>query len=104
MVEVGPNIASFGPRARLSLGTFFSFGERSYWIVAMAWDRLREDMIFKSMKEKIMRHRRSVSWRQTLSAHMTKSCGFKHKAPIPSLKSCGFDNLNAISGQIPVGH
>lgn len=64
----------------------------------MAWDRLREDMTFKAMKEKLIQHRSTVSWRQTLSAHMTQSCGVGHKAPIPSLKSCGFNSLNINSG------
>jgi hypothetical protein len=57
---------------------------------ARAWDRLREDVSFKAMKEKIIQHRSSVSWRQTLSAHMTQSCA------VLSLKSCGFDCVSTV--------
>ena len=60
----------------------------------MAWDRLRENMTFKAMKEKLIQYHSSVSWRQTQSAHMTQSCGIRHKAPLPSLKSCGFDSAS----------
>ena len=64
----------------------------------MAWAILRDDPAFQAMQSFMIERRSEVGWRQTLSAHMTQSCGPVHRAPIPSLKACGFNNLNFNSG------
>lgn len=60
----------------------------------MTWDRLREDVSFKAMKEKHIQHRSSVSWRQTLSAPDSANgfVGRVHKRPVsdsPEFKNDG---------------
>ena len=63
-----------------------------------AWQNLRRNVSFQSMRHSTVEHRSSVSWRQTLSAHFTKSCGPQRKAPCISLHACGLDDVREHPG------
>ena len=65
-----------------------------------AWANLRSDLAFVRMKNLLVQHHSEVGWRQTLSAHMTKSCGPGHKAPCESLKACGFENVMQVPDSV----
>ena len=64
----------------------------------MAWAILRDDPAFQAMQSFMIERRSDVSWRQTLSNHITQSCGPRRRGPVLSLKACGSDSLTFKSG------
>ena len=61
--------------------------------VQIAWDNLRRDDTFQTMRGRLCQRTSCVSWRQTLSAHFTAACGPCKVAPVISLKDCGLDTV-----------